>query len=269
MNRLNVRSRPGRPSRTGRRTAGGGGGGGGFSPSSIDDLSLWLDASDASTIAATGSAVDTWTDKSPTGTVFEDYGTAPQTGVRSINGLNAMNFNANGAFRPTTAVRINNASNGTWTIFAVVVVDAFQGRGIVDQDNGSNRIAQYLNTQNGTAPKSVGSVSFATNGDIKHDNGPAFATTTPVIVHSLRETATIEAFLNGTGDGALVPTASNRTASDTNLRIGSGWGGSGSDNFYLDGLIGEIAGYARALDAEEVTAVLEHLAAKWGITLPS
>src|SRR5215471_15318108 len=60
----------------------------GFDPSSISGLCAWWDASDTTTITASGGAVSQWNDKSATGCHLTQStgGRQPSTGTRTLNG---------------------------------------------------------------------------------------------------------------------------------------------------------------------------------------
>lgn len=64
-----------------------------FAPTDVENLMLWADASDASTITHTTGAVDEWRDKSGNENHLAASGTArPTTGSATINGKNALAF---------------------------------------------------------------------------------------------------------------------------------------------------------------------------------
>ena len=72
---------------------------GGFSPASLSGLSLWLDASDESTITESGGAVSQWDDKSGNGHHATSTGAArPVTGSRTENGLNVLDLDGSNHF---------------------------------------------------------------------------------------------------------------------------------------------------------------------------
>ena len=85
--------------------------------------SLWLDASDATTIIATGGNVSQWNDKSGSGYhLVQPTGTRlPRTGSRTINGLNALDFDGiNDRLQETSGVSFLNERV---SIFAVCESD--------------------------------------------------------------------------------------------------------------------------------------------------
>ncbi len=85
------------------------GGGASFSPLDIPDLALWLDASDASTITEAGGAVSQWDDLSGNANhEIQNVGSAqPTTGVATINGNNAIDFDGVNDYMVTSSRIIN------------------------------------------------------------------------------------------------------------------------------------------------------------------
>ena len=81
----------------------------GWTPASLPNLMLWLDASDSSTITASAGAVSTWTDKSTNAYTFTQATPAakPTTGSATQNGLNALSFDGGD-------VLASSAASSTW-----------------------------------------------------------------------------------------------------------------------------------------------------------
>jgi hypothetical protein len=84
-------------------------------------LALWLDASDASTISATGGLVDQWRDKSGNGRNFTGTTTTrPTTGASTQNGLNVLDFDGDYLTSASSAATWNFLHDSTgWSCFAV------------------------------------------------------------------------------------------------------------------------------------------------------
>jgi len=78
------------------------GGGGAWAPTDSADLSQWLDASDAATITATGNNLTTLADKSTNSNDFT-AGNDPQTGTRTHNSLNVIDFDGVDQYIENTA----------------------------------------------------------------------------------------------------------------------------------------------------------------------
>lgn len=101
----------------GFRTIGGGGGGGGWNP--IDDtsftVSLWLDASDSSTI--TGTDITNWADKSTNGADMTSSSGNPDLNSGAVNSLDAINFDGTEDFSVSAVTHTSDA-----TVFIVADV---------------------------------------------------------------------------------------------------------------------------------------------------
>ena len=84
------------------------GGAAGFVPTDIANLLTWHDASDLSTITLTSGFVSQWDDKSGNGNhLVQGTGSKrPGSGVESINGLNAIDFDGTNDFLEKTGLSI-------------------------------------------------------------------------------------------------------------------------------------------------------------------
>jgi hypothetical protein len=235
-------------------------GGGGFVPSDIAGLVLWLDASDSGTITATGSVVDTLTDKSANAA---SYGTLtglsrPETGTRTINGLNALDFNRSQALSAPSILLVD-ATDGTCTTLAVALTDRIDGvGGIFSQDpgSGSTRGQQYLR-RTGSALETVRIV-----GSVVTDAaGTAIVVSTAFVASQVLTAsgARVEAFIDGASNGASAGSGANTTAANI-PRVGV----ASTTAQRWDGLIGEIVQYDRALSDTDRQTVETYLATKWG-----
>jgi hypothetical protein len=233
----------------------------------IPAYSLWLDATDVSTLTLSGSTVTQWRDKSANAYALDQYGVGPNSNTRTINSKNALDFTGTDGFlRKNGNAPINNATNGSWTAFAVVVADVLSGpRSILDTDvsnTGHLRVAQNIRFNDAV----VEAIGF-TEGAVPYtDYGPgSCATGTTYLLRSINTGTTVEAFRNGVGSGGVTSGANQIYLSSTAvLAIGGNPASSLSSRF--DGAIGEIIAYSRVLDASEISAVESYLMAKWGIT---
>lgn len=90
----------------------------GFNPLTLSP-SLWLDASDSSTITESGGDVSQWDDKSLNGRNVSQGlgGNQPNTGVTTIGGLNTITFNGTTDYLHNSSPFMYDA--GTCTIFCV------------------------------------------------------------------------------------------------------------------------------------------------------
>ncbi|MDC3284937.1 LamG domain-containing protein, partial [Flavobacteriaceae bacterium] len=219
----------------------------------LSDLSIWLDANDAASITIDNYyTADEWRDKSGNERHVSNQVGDPQTGVRTINGLNVIDFTSSRMATSSIASWLNNTS---YTIIAVTQFDnntnAFMGTEGGDNNQimhhgyiGSNWTLSQFGGGNGT--------SWSTS----------LSSTTPVLSVTTAAHPTFEAWINGTSLG--INTASSTQLSATGpFNIGrpesdGGWG-------YYDGTIAEII-----IISDEITSVKRqkiegYLAHKWGL----
>ena len=225
----------------------------------LSDLSIWLDANDAASITIDNYyTADEWRDKSGNERHVSNQVGDPQTGVRTINGLNVIDFTSSRMATSSIASWLNNTS---YTIIAVTQFDNNTEVFMGTDGNGNNQIMHH---------GYVG--SNWTLGQFGGGNGTSWSTslssTTPVLSVTTAAHPTYEALINGTSLG--IKTASSTQLSATGpFNIGrpepdGGWG-------YYDGTIAEII-----IISDEITSVKRqkiegYLAHKWGLegNLPS
>lgn len=244
-----------------RPRARGGSGGAPFTPASISGLSLWLDASDTSTITQSAGAVSQWNDKS-TELNHATQGTSanqPTTNTRTINGRNVLDFDGSNDFfdLPSGLYNINQADNA---LFMVIQQDTTGNASLFDgkQAGFSNRIYGLRSDTSGTR------YSFM-NGNYGND---ALLTTTydsnaHIYVGRRNALGTngVQIFKDGV-IGATLGTGAANTALDQ-IVISKHFGGSFD---FLNGAIAEIIIYRGTKTNGELNQVGNYLASKWGIT---
>lgn len=252
-----------------------------FDPSSLNGLELWLDASDSSTITATGSPlkVSQWNDKSGNARhVTQATGTAqPSSGVNTQNGLNVLTFDGGDWLQVATASDFTVLHNGTNYIIA----------GVVQYTNTFNGMWMG-NTQNNNGERGFWLYRTSTN-NLSHlvDNGNAVNTTvtnngnmgigTVVNVITLladpdNSTAAERSSLyrnNGSAQKNNVGTTAPSTLAPTaRLAIGAAASTSvgGNASFGMTGRIAEVVIVAGS-DATETNRLklLNYLNAKWAV----
>lgn len=215
--------------------------GGSFSPSDISGLKGWWDASDAGSIHATGSSVDTWDDLSATGADFTSSGGARfSTGTRTQNGLNVLAMTTSKLMTTTLTV------SQPFTILAVWVCDDTLA-GSYHALLGPNGSGLYAGLRIATSWINVGSElyggSFASAG--------TFCQTTWIGNGSSSEVY---------GDGANSGTGNAGTTGLSAFRIN----GDASNSNMINGAIGELIVYDSALGSTDRATVEDYLSAKWG-----
>jgi len=110
-----------------------------FTPSDIPGLVGWYDASDEATIEVTGSLVNAWLDKSGFGnTVTATLGDRPKTGTKTINGMNALEFDGSNDFLEASSF-FTEPDLTIAVVFGSIVVDSNNDSIISFNENvGSN-----------------------------------------------------------------------------------------------------------------------------------
>lgn len=213
------------------------------------DLSpvLFLDSSDASTLAAMGNSLTTWLDKSGNGYhASQTIGAnKPQTGTRLHNGLNVIDFTAaNSQYMLTSS--FSAALSQPNTLYCVGKYDATSSHYLMDGITDSQR--HVMGQINGNDAILAGSVlaGVATNTN-PHILGASFNISS-------------SAFRR---DGVVIASGDAGSQQLSGLTIGARrW----ITNFH-DGWIGSIILFDRLLDATETVYLESGLSAQWGISI--
>ena len=245
--------------------------GGGGIP--VTGYKLWLDATDSSTITASGSAVSQWSDKSGNASNFtQGTGSSqPLTGTRTINGKNVIDFDGTNDFlkcpSSTSIFKYLHTSTGG-TVFVVGINDS---NGVFLSNGGaaSDKIGIYHGISSNTTDllitngatvvgaqfglTNVGTSAFYLTN--KWDGGNATA------ANRLKESKNGAAF---TGSNTATATASTSNSS-WDMHLGSSVDNTGTPSSYFNGAIGEVIFYEGILSAGDITSVQSYLATKWGI----
>jgi hypothetical protein len=231
-----------------------------WSPLTLPALTLWLDASDRSTLTFSGINVTQWNDKSGVGNNATSVGTIPYTGT--IGKLNAMTY-------PGTASTyfagplVNTGS--TLTAFSVFLMNS--------SSYSSARILSLakpgsvdFNSALYTTPIQRFSSGFSAYRNFTTLGSSTASFGVPVLASSLFTGADNTFYLNGT-QGSTVASSGNFGYS--NYEVG---GSFGEENLVpLNGLIGEVIHYTASLTINQRQQVEGYLAWKWGLqgSLPS
>lgn len=220
---------------------------------------LWLDASDTSTITEVAGAVSQWSDKSGNGFNMTQPTAAsqPSTGVATIGGLNALSFDGSADYlRNTSNLLLVDGTDGTFSVFAVVKNDTLSGTdNVLYQDSGSPRMPQFLRTSVAT-PQSV----VFTTTTVVTDNGPNMSTGTDTLLSIVCTTTSVEVWMNQTTNGS---SALSGTLHTTALPVGVGGRDTGPDPW--DGLIGEIIVIPYNVTAGQQADIETYLKDKWSL----
>jgi len=236
----------------------------GFDPTSISDLVVWLDASDtsASNIMESGGLVSQWSDKSGLGNhVTQGTGSLqPITNSVTINSLNAIDFDG-------VDDLLNNTSLQDFTTITIFIVaeyrddasDVTQCPIDLSPGSGSNQ-GVTLRTTFGT----IQSVAAKTSGGTTVSPGVVIldqAILHRVIIDGTNHTYNINRDeLTGSIVGGTL--ANTISCLDVGHQFGSG-------SFYMDGPIGEVIIYDRALTPAEIIQIENYASdpSRWNITL--
>lgn len=241
-----------------------------FDPRSIAGLGLWLDASVNSSLTFNGSTVSEWRDLSGNGLDFSQATAANQPGNRTLGTRQALDFDGS-AWLVGNAASLSIARNvGGLTIIVAGELDTTtsarvfvnisrngnvsQARALLDFDNASNSFRA------GGRRTDADSFDFVVSG--------GSATTGPVVLTGVYNYAASDLFLYVSGSllasNTSFQTDGNTSDTDSdNVSVAQNSFGVGA----LDGAIGEILIYQRALSAAERQRVERALGKKWGIAV--
>lgn len=219
------------------------------------------DASDTGSITVTsGNDADQIDDQTGNGHhLVGASGQKPQSGTRTLNGLNVLDFITNDHM--TLAGMTLGMTN--FTVMAALVRDGGStGSGIVTFHNGGTN--DYDNTNSAEAMASSSSQIIS---DI-HDGNTSATVGQPNGVYAVRKAGT------ATGSGTIRALAGNGT--ESMRKFNSTASGTATDMYlgvrrvggipttFFDGAIGEVIVWDRALTDDELRSVGASLAAKWG-----
>ena len=223
-----------------------------FSPSDLE-LSLWLDASDASTIIEDpigSGSVSQWDDKSGNNNnVTENTASRqPTTGTRTMNSLNVLDFASD---------RLQGAYNTALPchIFVVAQLDATSAnRSLVDGASSSRRIIGTTAANEWKITNSYLAGTTITGGSVD--------TVAHVFYAYFDDGSSSELFVDSVS--TIFGDAGTNGGSVSGITIGSSY------VFTLepwDGIIAEVAIVSGTLTAQEINNMEAYLANKWGIQI--
>lgn len=237
--------------------------GGGFDPSQISGLVLWEKANDLTTITDTSGAVDEWRDKSGNGNDADGTTTTrPQTGARTVNGKNALDFARAQSERLVIPNSADFNVNQDFTIFIAGVTDDAATTTNLFLAKFQNNLGEDLRIYHTTAGGM--SASYGTNATTNVIVSTSAAVTDgSVFIGGIGHTHAGEfgVFLNGSdpANAALGVSIHNSTQP---VYIGNERGTS----TLFDGAMCEILWFNRRLTQAEMDSVGNYLKAQWGGT---
>jgi len=255
----------------------------GFTPTSLPNLKLWLDASDATSITSSSGAVSAWNDKSGNGYNFAQSTATnkPTTGTRTKNSLNVIDFDGtNDYMQSTAAASVFNFMHNTTgaTIFIVWSPDVInKNNWLLDSTNsdalGSSGYgtAIYQQTTSAEMRQSTNNGSGSpASAPIRNNGGPTVAATNWYYITLKADTNNATAASRslfrrnagsdtGTNTNTGTPSATNASQS---LVLGAQAAGAFEP---LNGMIAEVIICSGILSGADITKTETYLAAKWAI----
>jgi len=230
-----------------------------FSPNKIAGLELWLDASDLGYIIDSGGAVSQWSDKKhifPIDAVQSTGVNQPKTGIETINGLNAIDFDGNSQyFAADGAGSIPLSDHTIFFVSHLRTPDELQCFLSWNFNTGSSNAQLFCYTT--TLPGRLDARgSIGTNTLINKDlrNIDTFITIT------VEFGTTIVTRLNGVQETSL---AISSVPTPTSFVIGAELDAGNTPGNFVDIKVGEIIMYDGVLSLAEILEMENYLANKW------
>jgi hypothetical protein len=244
-------------------------------PPPVSGYSLWLDASDTSTITSSSGAVSNWLDKSTNAYNFAQSTSTykPTTGTRTINSKNVIDFDGTNDFLESTAASsvwkyLHNTAT-TW--FVVGILDNSSANvWFGDQAGSTSRIGVYAYNTGTTflaacdrGVSASGVYSGATTDT--YSTSPVYVTYKSDPTNATAANRIKIAKNAGSFQGSNTATAAASSSDPENTMFLGTLYDTGTYGPFLNGVIGEIIFYPSLLSAGDITSVQGYLAAKWGI----
>lgn len=226
-----------------------------------NNLQLWLDAADASTIMSSGGAVSVWADKSGQGNnATQDTGTRqPTTGAATQNGKNVLGFDGGDVLiLPSPILAIATSNN---TIFAVAntSVNNTTQRIVLIRTASASEVVSLFYSSAGTT--TIGYQANPTGGALTLTG---VTKSSHNILRGRRSGTTRAITFNGNAE--TTDTSAANLVTPTAAYIGNNQANPAGGQ-PLTGQIAEIIIYNRSLSTAEIAIVEAYLAAKWGISI--
>lgn len=227
-----------------------------WTPASLPNLALWLDAADAATITASSGLVSQWSDKSANANHVTASGTArPTTGANTQNGRNVLTFDG------SSDVLVSGASiqDATITMYVACKPTADQSACplfIGPRTSSGLTVGPYID--------SSGIRDYP--GSRVLGTGTWGATNKVVLIGSVSGTSVpLRARLNSTlyttstgNNSASTPASTDRVTVGSLSRT--------STPFYFSGRIFEVAIFTDQHTTATIDLMFDYFAAKWGTT---
>jgi hypothetical protein len=233
-------------------------------PTDISDLRAWF-AADNIVGLVDGDPVAAWDEESGNSLDLAQgtSGARPVYKTGILNGLPVVRFDGSGDH----VVRLNTSispSTGLWTAFAVARRNGTSGiMAVVDNDGPNGARGGQIVRLNALT---VESIAFNTGNTAYTDvAGTSVGNGTWHTIKSIRDTTTVEVFVDGSSNGTTSTAGTAVTGGTNALVLGQNGRAitSGGANLYLNGDIAEVVVFSRVLNSTEIDDVEDYLHAKW------
>jgi hypothetical protein len=241
----------------------------GFDPRRIAGLELWLNPADTATLTLNGSTVSQINDASGNGRHFVQSTGGSQPGQTSVNGRNALTFNAQWMRQTALSAYANRT---TVIVYRRDGTNSQAFAGIFGYRNANSNVSGVSNSDvffelraennvNGT-PTSIDSGGLQTAS--AWANGAA-ATLVPGTFAGVPSQVFTPCPVNTQGQLALVAINTTQTANGNKMPILANEGFNAARTYRMT--LCELLVYSNELTTAQRQRVERYLAAKWGITL--
>lgn len=228
-----------------------------WTPAQLPGLALWLDAADTSTITLNGLTVSQWNDKSGNNRHAAQATAAaqPTSGTKTINGLNAIDFDGSSDFLTFPGIDIVNKD--VFIVFNTDVLPTPSNPGMVMAEQ-----AFFLQMPR---VQFDGSIIHAGGFWENTPVGTSFISSVgqPVLFNAQATDPTLLYVVNGTAYQSYAKSASADVRGTILQGLGARSHGIGGENFY-NGQVAEVV-FANAPSAADRQKVEGYLAWKWGL----
>ncbi len=227
-------------------------------PRNISGLSLWLDATDRTTLETANGAVTKWKDRSGSRhhAIQATPSLRPTLVTSGLAGLNTIRFDGTDDHLQIPYSLLLNPN--TMSLFVVAL----------NRSAGGSAQAVLASRSSATSGgyqlllDSANTVKFGAGNLTTPITGPVVSTNTAAVLSSVLDGTSYRLFNGHVIQGRI--TDSFQANSTTPLRLGAG-ASEGAVSSFLNGDIGEVLLYNRALTEIERQSVIAYLDAKWGI----
>jgi hypothetical protein len=237
-----------------------------WTPASVSNLLLWLDANDSTTLFQTVGGTAATADTNPVGSWLDKSGNSNHASMASAtqrpklktgihNGKNTLRFDGNDYF---SLPNFHNFGTDDSTMFIVARTETPGSWVVLFEQKGANG-KRYLPCYTLGVAGGIRYYSYH-NGAVGSFLSQSFASGTTFVPNSI-----LKAVRNGTASSLTLnnTTTISGTLADFDSSGGFTYIGNSLYNEYMRGDICEILCYGRALSASEQTSVNDYLKAKW------